>query len=69
MAVDNLPCEFPAESSGEFSHVLKKFVKEIADTDFKCEYNDLELSQPIKKGLILHRGEFTPGYEYMKDFL
>ena len=34
MAVDNLPCELPRESSHEFSDSLYTFVPEIAKADF-----------------------------------
>ncbi len=69
MAVDNLPCEFPKESSKAFSEVLKDFIDRIASADFESNYEDLDLPAPIKKGLILHNGKFTKDYEYMKDFL
>jgi alpha-aminoadipic semialdehyde synthase len=69
MAIDNLPCEFPRESSEYFSAVLKDFVNEIVSTDFHQDFSRLTLSDSLKKGLILHRGKFTPEYEYMKEFL
>ncbi len=56
MSVDNLPCEFPVESSTEFSSVLKNYVQEIAGADYNKEFEELELSYPIKKALILHKG-------------
>lgn len=69
MAVDNLPCEFPRESSEEFSAVLRDFVPEIAAADFSRSTENLQLPQPIQKALILHRGNFSPDYLYMKDFI
>jgi saccharopine dehydrogenase (NAD+, L-lysine-forming) len=69
MAVDNLPCEFPRESSEYFSSVLKAFVNEIVSADYHQDFSRLKLPDEIKKGLILHRGNFTPGFEYMKEFL
>ncbi len=69
MAVDNLPCEFPKESSEAFSEVLKEFINGIVTADFNSSFEDLKLPAPIKKGLILHNGEFTKEYEYMKEFL
>ncbi|MFH1850886.1 MAG: hypothetical protein ABIA75_00930 [Candidatus Neomarinimicrobiota bacterium] len=69
MAIDNLPCEFSREASAEFSNVLKEYVKPIADADFGKPYEELNLPYPIKKALILHRGELTPDYEYIRDFL
>ncbi len=69
MAVDNLPCEFSRESSAEFSKVLKEFVKPIADADYTVDFDQLDLPYPIKKALILHRGELTPDYEYIREYL
>ena len=69
MAIDNLPCEFPKESSEAFSEVLKEFINGVVSADFNCSFEDLNLPLPIKKGLILHKGKFTKDYEYMKEFL
>jgi saccharopine dehydrogenase (NAD+, L-lysine-forming) len=69
MAVDNLPCEFPRESSIEFSRVLRDFVPRIAATDFARAPESLGLPFPIQKALILHGGAFAPDYQYMKEFI
>ena len=69
MAVDILPAELPRDSSDGFADVLVNFVKPIADADFNEHYDDLDLPKPIKKALILHRGELTPEYKYMEEFL
>ena len=69
MAVDNLTCEFSREASVEFSSVLKKFAKDILKTNYNQGFEQLELPYPIKKGLILHNGEFTDEYKYMSQYL
>ncbi len=69
MAVDNLPCEFPRESSEAFSEVLSKFAAGIVEADFKAGFDSLILPEPVKRALILHNGEFTGDYKYMKSFL
>lgn len=69
MAVDNLPCEFPRESSVYFSSVLKGFIDNIASEDFGKSFEKLELTDPIRKALVLQRGAFTPDYKYMEDFI
>ena len=61
MAVDNLPCEFPRESSIEFSAVLREFVPGIAAADFDRATGELELPQPIRKALVLHQRRLRPG--------
>lgn len=69
MAIDNLPCEFPRESSGYFSSVLKNFADELIQADYDRAFDDMTLSLPLKKGLILLNGEFTDEYQYMQKFL
>ncbi len=69
MAVDNLPCEFPKESSKEFSAILRNFVYEIVNEDFKKPFEELALSFPIKKALILQNGELTKDYLYLNNYL
>jgi alpha-aminoadipic semialdehyde synthase len=69
MAVDNLPCEFPKESSKEFSNSILKFVPFIVKTDFTSDFNNLNLPPEIKKALILHHGKLTPDYQYINKFL
>jgi len=69
MAVDILPAELPRDSSDGFADVLVNFVKPIADADFEEHFDDLDLPKPIKKALILHKGELTPEYKYLEEFL
>ncbi len=69
VAVDNLPCEFPMESSSAFSSVLKSFVNDIICADFDNDFEYLKLPFPIKKALILHRGELMKDYKYLNKFL
>ncbi len=69
MAVDILPSELPRDASNGFGDVLVNFVKPISDADFEENFEDLDLPKAIKKGLILHRGELTPDYKYMEEFL
>jgi len=69
MAVDNLPCEFPKESSKEFSSILKNYVYEIVKEDFNKPFEELTLSYPLKKALILQNGELTKDYLYLNNYL
>jgi saccharopine dehydrogenase (NAD+, L-lysine-forming) len=69
MAVDILPAELPRDASFGFGEVLVNFVKPIADADFDENFEDLDLPRPIKKGLILHKGQLTPEYEYLEEFI
>ena len=69
LAVDNLPCELPIESSKEFSSVLKRFIPEIAKADFTKSFEQLELSPEIKRAIIVYHGKLTPNYEYLNKYL
>ena len=69
MAVDNLPCEVPKESSKEFSDSLIPFVPSIVKADFSVDFKKLNLPSEIKKAVILHHGKLTPNYQYINKFL
>ena len=69
MSVYNLPAEIPLESSVFFSQTLKPFIPAIARADFRGTFEACELPDPIKKAVILFRGEFTPAFQYMKEFV
>ena len=69
LAVGNLPCELSRESSEAFSAALSPFVPALAATDFSVPFEELALPPELHRALILHHGEFTPGYEYMREFV
>ncbi|MHA1332190.1 MAG: hypothetical protein ACTSR2_14070, partial [Candidatus Hodarchaeales archaeon] len=69
MAVDNLPCELPKASSTNFSGTLLPFVPAIASADYSKDFEDLDLPPEIKNAIIVHKGEFTPNYQYLKEYL
>ena len=69
MAVDNLPCELPRESSRSFSETLIRFIPDIVKTDFSLEFEDISLPSEIKKAVILYHGKLTSDYEYINKFL
>lgn len=69
MAIDNLPCELPRESSSEFSHILKRFVPLIATASLPADFGELDLPPEIKKAVIVYRGKLTPDYAYLEEHL
>ena len=69
MAVDNLPCELPREASEHFSTVLKDMVGDLGDCDWSAEFMDLDLPPHLKRAVIVHRGELTPRYAHLAEFL
>lgn len=69
MAVHILPSELPREASASFSNALIHYLKPIVDCDFDESFANLEIPKPIKKALILHKGELTPDYKYLEMYL
>ncbi len=67
MAVDNLPCELPKESSDNFSESLLPFIPDIACADYSVPFSESTLPVPVKKAVITYGGELTPDYEYLRD--
>lgn len=69
MAVDNLPCELPKDSSKAFSEVLWHFIPEIVHADYSSNFTQLNLPPEIKNAVILHNGKLTPLYQYINKYL
>jgi alpha-aminoadipic semialdehyde synthase len=69
MAVDNLPAEISLESSVYFSQTLLPFIPGLAAADFSNGFARCHLPPPLKRAVILFRGELTPNYEYMRNFI
>ena len=71
MAVDNLPCELPRESSQWFSETLLRFIPDIMNTDFTvADFDAVALPFEIKNAVILYQGKLTPSYQlYQQIFI
>ena len=69
MAVDILPSELPRDASLFFSEVLWRYVAPIAKADFDQPFSKISLPGPVRKAMILYKGEFTPDYEYLKKYI
>lgn len=69
MAVDNLPCEVPRESSLHFSRVLSGMIPPLARADFDADFEGLLLPPHLKRAVIAHRGALAPGYRYLQEHL
>ena len=69
MAVDNLPCELPRESSQYFSAVLKDMVHPLVSADWQASFDRLNLPPHLKGAVIVHQGVLTPGYHYINKHL
>lgn len=69
LAVEILPSELPRESSIYFSNVLKDYLFAVAGADFSGKFEACKLPPPLKRAVIVYRGELTPDYRYLEQFL
>jgi alpha-aminoadipic semialdehyde synthase len=69
LAVDNLPAELPRESSTHFSTTLMPFVAEIARANVEAPFEQASLSPTIARAVIVWKGQLTPDYRYLADYL
>lgn len=67
MAVYMLPAEIPRESSIYFSQALQPFIPALAAADYSRPAAELGLPPELRRAMILHRGELTPEYLYLRD--
>ena len=69
LAVDNLPCELPHDSSKFFSNQLKKFMPNILSANYDKPLEESGLNPEIQKAVIVYHGELTPSYKYLNKFI
>ena len=72
MAVDNLPASLPVDASRFFGQSLVPFVQELADAAQagpSLSFDALSLSSPLERAWVLHQGQFTPPFEYMREYV
>jgi saccharopine dehydrogenase (NAD+, L-lysine-forming) len=62
MAVDNLPCELPVDSSEHFGDSLLQLVVALARCDWDAPWERLTLPRELREAVLVHRGEPTPPY-------
>jgi len=69
IAVDNLPCELPRESSTSFGETLLDFIPPLANADFTTSFQSLELPRELKDAVIVYRGKLTEKFQYLEQYL
>jgi alpha-aminoadipic semialdehyde synthase len=69
LALDRLPNEFAKEATEAFGDALMPFIPELGVCDFRASFPELILPQEFKKAVIVHRGDFTPAYEYLRPII
>jgi alpha-aminoadipic semialdehyde synthase len=65
LAVDNLPCELPVESSQHFGDSLVRYVPLLANCDWNRPLSGLGLPPELRRAVVVHRGELTPEFSYL----
>ena len=66
MAIDNLPCEFPKESSMEFACQVRDFVYQIAAHGITDITNHHALPEIIRNAVVTQNGRLTRRFKYLK---
>ena len=61
MAVDNLPCELPRDSSEMFGEM---FLKYVIPSFFNDDTDDI-----LKNSQMTSNGKLTPRFEYLSDYV
>ena len=69
MAVDNLPCELPGESSELFSQMLTPFIPQLAQANFYVAFKDLKIPDELHRAVILYNGELTSKFKHLRKYL
>ncbi len=68
LAVDNLPCELPNDSSAFFSNQLKPFVPGLLKADYESSLETSGLPPEIQRAVIVYNGNLTPAYAYLSQY-
>ena len=69
LAIDNLPCELPVESSEHFGDSLLRYVPAISRCSWEGPLEALPLPGEILRAVIVHRGELAPHYAHLEPLL
>jgi saccharopine dehydrogenase (NAD+, L-lysine forming) len=69
MTIDNLPAEIPLEASAFFSQALKPFLPSLARSDFSQPLEKIDLPGPIRRAVVLHKGDLASDYRYLDKFI
>ena len=69
LAVDNLPCELPRESTESFSENLVPFMPDLMACDWDRPLEELQLPPEIRHAVIVHRGELVPRFHELQTYV
>jgi len=69
MAVEILPSELPRESSIYFSSIFSKLIPGLFLKKLPENFNKLKFPFELKNAVITYKGDLTPNYQYINNFL
>lgn len=69
MAVTNLPCAFSADASSQFASEVGALLPGLLTTDFAGSFEESGLPDALARATILWKGQFTPQYAYMQEYV
>ena len=69
LAVDNIPCEFPIDSSIEFSNQIRDYVYQIASHGRKDLTHHHAIPREIRDAVITQGGKLTPKFKYLEKYV
>lgn len=69
MSIDHLPCELARDASAHFSENLSRHMDELMTMDLSKDLDSCGLDRELKDATIVYKGELTPRFQYLKDYL
>ena len=69
LAVDNLPCELPHDSSTFFSKQLATFVPNLLKANYETSLEESNLAPELKRATIVYNGKLTESFQYLQAHL
>lgn len=69
MSIDHLPCELSYDASNDFSRILESLVPMIAGISLDKPLQESGMSPLLQDATIVYRGELTPNYQYLAEYL
>ncbi len=64
-------CSRPLQpsSSRYFGALLRPYVNALATADWSVDFDALDLPDGLKRAVVVHKGELTPRYQFVRRFL
>ena len=69
LAVDNLPCELPNDSSTFFSNQLRPFLPALLKADYHASLETSGLPPELERATIVYNGKLTKRFAYLQEHL